>query len=485
MMSSSAGVYPIRGGVMDIPLPAMAAAILAIAVVTGLLIGTQSLEVVSAVVAAGIFCAFLISAPVFWLAALLVVLIPFQGLITQSLGGFGSNARQLFAVWKEVLLLIGIFRVVYSNTNRNNILRANRWVLFWGGFLVLVYGVAFLRAPSVPAVFSIDNETRFLAVMLFFMFLRLDERHIAILLRLMLCSIGLVAIYGLIQYFWDYQRLLPLVNHPSDLNIGGIRRIYSYSLDVFDPAYGAMIVVIILFSGAGRTKLRVALPWFALLVPCLLLTYVRSAYLGLLAGIITVYVVDRGHRRRHAVIGIVTLSILCASFVFGGTSVYDSNLGQRFQSISSQTDDSSIEHKARMEHAVELISANPFGIGLGKYGTVQSRFAGGVDKAQYAENWVLNVAVQAGVVAAFTYLALTGAILLSLLRPRRHVSKETSTLRAAAGGVLVAMTVAGIMIPVWDFLIPVVYACALVGMALQAQANPRTAQQVGHTCFRA
>jgi hypothetical protein len=234
MMPSNARVVSIRSGVMNIPLSGTAAAVFLLAAVAAVLIGTQSLEAALATVAAGAFCVCLMILPTFWLAVLLVVLVPFQGLISALLGGWGSNARQVFAVWKDVLLLIGIFRVLRNNPNRRQIMLANRWVLSWGGLLMLAYCVAFLRAPSIPAVFSVALETRFLAVMFFFMFLRLNEKRTATLLRLMLWSVGLLAIYGLIQYFWDYDRLLPFVNGPY-----AQRRLYSYSLTALEPAYAA------------------------------------------------------------------------------------------------------------------------------------------------------------------------------------------------------------------------------------------------------
>lgn len=471
-MSSNARVFPIRGGVMNIPLTGMTAAILVATGVAAVLISTQSLEAALAAVAAGLFCAFLMTVPPFWLALLLIVLIPFEGLITALLGGFDSSARQWFAMWKEVLLAIGIFRVLWHNPNCKKIIASNRWVLIWSGLLMLVYCATILRLPSVPAIFSLDLETRFLGVMLFFMFLDLDGKRIATLLRAMVWSVGLIALYGFVQYAWDYERLLPLMYHAGELSVDGTRRLYSYSLSVFDPAYGAVIVILVLFAGAGRTALRGALAWFALLVPCLLLTYVRSAYLALLFGIVTVCVVDRAHVRRHAAIVGIALCLISAVLLFGGASVLNSSLGQRLHSILSQTDSSSVAHKERMEKAVQVISTSPLGIGLGKYGIVQARFAGGVDEAEFTEDWVLQVAVQTGVIGAFAYLGLTGAILVSLLRTRHYWNKDASLLRVSAGAVFVAMTVAGVMIPVWDNLLTSVYAWALVGMALATGRAP-------------
>lgn len=473
-MVSKSTVSFTRGGVMGVPLPCIAAAILAITGVSAALIATQSLAVVWALIAAALFCAFLMTVPPFWLALLLIVAVPFEGLITALLGGFDSSARQWFAMWKEVLLAIGIFRVVWHNPNRRRIIASNQWVLIWGALLMLVYCATFLWSASVPAIFSLDLETRFLGVIIFFMFLDLDRKSTETLLRAIVWSVTLVALYGLIQYQWDYERLLPFMYHVADLSADGTRRLYSYALSIFDCAYGALISILVLFAGAGRTKLRITLPCLALLVPCLLLTYVRSAYLGLLVGMVTLCVIDRRHRRRHLGIGAVALFTLCALFAFGGASVSNSSIGQRFQSIVSQNDGSSTAHKESMKAALQLISRRPFGIGLGNSGIVQARFGGGFDKAHFTEDWVLQAAVQTGMIGAFAYLGLTGAILVSLLRKLRHQNEDVSRLRVTAGAVFAAMTVAGIMIPVWDGLLTTVYTWALVGMALAAGVRPRT-----------
>ncbi len=475
-MSSNTNVSPIRGSGINIPLPYIAATILATAGMAALLIGAQSLGVALAVVSAAIACAFLIRAPLFWLAGLLVLLIPFQALITQALGGFGSNARQLFAVWKEVLLLVGIFRLLYNNPNRNEVLRTNRWVLICSGVLIAVYVVTFFRTPSMPAIFSLDLEMRFLAMMLFFMLLRLDGRHAAILVRLMLWSVGLLAVYGLIQYFWDYERLLPLVYNLPDLLADGHRRLYSYSLSALEAAYAAMIAILILFSGATRSTLRVALWWTAILVPCLLLTYTRSAYLGLIVGVGVLCILKRPPLKHILGVGVIASCCVCGVVQFYGNVTSKSSLGQRLESIFSQDDQSSLAHKERMQSAVRVVAADPLGIGLGKYGTVQARFSGGVSEAAYTENWILEVAVETGVIGAFAYVALTAAVLVSLvLRIRGKIA--CPKMLTAAIAVFVAMTIAGIMIPVWDTLLPTVYTWALVGMAL----NPSLTNSLSHS----
>jgi hypothetical protein len=453
--------------VMTAPLNGGALVVLSLgATLATILLFTKSEELALVAIAVFAFCTFLIVAPPFWLAILLVVLIPFEGLITALLGDFNSSARQWFSIWKEVLLAIGIFRVCWRNPRCRQIIASNRWILSWTGLSVAVYCATLLRLPSVPAIFSLDLETRFLGVMLFFMFLDLDGRRIAFVLRAMVLSVCAIAAYGLIQYAWDYERLLPYMFHVGDLYASGTRRLYSYALSIFDSAYGSVIAIVILFAGAGRITSRFVLPLFALLVPCLLLTYVRSAYIGLLFGIVTVCIIDRVHIRRHASILGISLSVSCMALVVAGSSELKSNLRQRFESIGSQTDDSSTVHKESLKKAVKEISANPFGLGLGMSGWTEAKVTGELDEDDVTEDWLLQTGVQTGVLGAVVWLGLTGAILLSLLRPGHYWDKDAHLLRVSAAAAFVAMTVASVMIPLWVGLVTSVYAWALVGMAL-------------------
>lgn len=463
MISSNARVVSLRGGLISSPHSGLATAVFVLPAVATVLMVAQSQEIALAAMAAGVYCVCLATIPTFWMAVLLLVLIPFQNLLTQLLGGYSANTRQAFAAWKEVLLIIGIFRCLGDYGNRRRVVSENRWVLFWCGLLILTYCFAFLRAPSVPAFLALNLELRFVGVMLFFMFLDLDEKHIVILLRVMIVSVVLIAIYGLIQYFWDYERLLPLVSS-ENISADGQRRLYSYALSFLETAYAAVIAVLILLSGAARNSLRIALRWIALLFPCLLLTYTRSAYLGLLAGVAVLCIVDRRQLRRVAVPGLLAICFICGILLFGGDAAGGSSLGQRVQSIVSQNDESSQEHKKRMQEAVQVIFVNPLGVGLGRYGPLADRFPG-VDDARYTENWVLQVAVGAGVIAALVFLGLTVAVLWSLFRRQSRENRNRS-LVAAAMSVFFAMTLASVMIPVWFGEIPAVYTWALVGMAL-------------------
>jgi hypothetical protein len=119
-----------------------------------------------------------------------------------------------------------------------------------------------------------------------------------------------------------------------------------------------------------------------------------------------------------------------------------------------------------------LISTNPFGIGLANNGITEARFEGNLDQSKMTEDWTLQVAVHTGFLGAIAYIGLTGAILISLLKTRHYRYKDICPLRVTAGAVFVSMTIAGVMIPVWDHLITSVYAWALIGMAL---ATTRTA----------
>ncbi|HUP03473.1 MAG TPA: O-antigen ligase family protein [Bryobacteraceae bacterium] len=418
-----------------------------------------------AILAAGAFGAFLIAAPTYWLALLLVGFIPFHTLITQYLGGFESSSRQWFAVWKEALLAVGTLRAIWDHPNRRAILHGNRWVLGWSTAFLLIYAVTLLRYPGLPAIFAISLETKFIAVMVFFLFLNLDAQQAGQLLRLIVWSAGLISVYGLIQYFWDYDRLLPLVYSLPDLNIGGAPRLYSYLLNPLEPAFDAAIGILILFTGAGRFRLRAALPWLALLAPCLLLTYTRSALIGLAPAILIVCIAGRERILRYSLIATGGLLLACGIALFGGNSIGHSTLAQRLQSIVTRNDDSSYVHKERMDRAMDTIRKSPWGVGLGGYGTVQARFSSAAD-ADYAEDCLLQVTVETGLIGGLVYLGLTVAVLLTLALRLRQSSGEVRLVCLCVFGVFVALTIAGAMLPIWEELSTLVFTWALVGISL-------------------
>ncbi len=479
-----------RGGSLDFGRIAGAAAIASLASVAAALLLLKSVGMALAAFAAGLFLAFLVIAPPFWLALLLVALMPFNSLISQWLGGVESNARQAFTLWKEVLLAVGIVRSAYGNPNLRRIVAANRWVLIWCAALLLAYLAAFLTAPSIPGIFAISLDTKLIVVMLFFMFLELDRERMVVLMRVMVGSVALIAVYGLFQHEWDYERLIPLVYSPVHLYAEDIGRLYSYSLTPLEPAFLCEIAILILFSGACRLRLRAALPLLALLIPSLLLTYTRSAYTGLALGVGTVWLADRPRRARYAAGVAIALAIICAAFLFGGAAIQRSNLADRFASIVIQSDLSSTIHKERMARAVDVISKHPFGIGLGEYGTVQARFAADESEIDYSENQVLQVVLETGFVGGVFFVVLTGAVFWALLAAHRARAENARRLEVCALAVFVGLNLSAMVMPVWEELVVLVYAWALVGSvlsrrrpgagsadagALQAAAEPKAA----------
>lgn len=435
------------------------------------LVVTRSQMLALAAVGALTYCAFLVVAPPLWLAILLLLVTPFQSLITQLLGGFPPAVQEIVACWKEALIGVGLLRVFLRHPNARGVLASNRWVLSWSALLVLVYCTTFLRMPSIPALFSFNLETRFLGVMLFFIFLEMNDRQRITVFRVMLVSIGLLAFYGLVQYYWDYNRLLGLVRDTAGLDATGTRRLYSYSLDALEPAYGAMAATLIVLSGAARIRWQTSLASAALFVPCLALTYTRSAYIGLVAGIVGLALMRRLNTTLTAAFAWVAISAITASVIFSGPSLYHSSLYERLGSIESQTDESSTVHKTSMKRAMEIVSQHPLGIGLGNYGTIEQRFSGRPGDGRLTEDWVLQVAVQNGIVGGVVYVGLTLVILMALYGKRFSRDGARTPVNAAAGSVFAAMAIVGIFIPIWNLTLPAFYSWAVVGMALASTSK--------------
>jgi hypothetical protein len=468
-MSSNATGVPFRGDAMRILPSSMLGVVLVATATAASLFSAHSQRASITAVAAGAICAALMIVPRFWLAAALVLMIPFHQLISALLAGQSANAGKIGAPW-ELLILIGIFRVV-NNPDRDRIVAGNRWVLFWSGFLLLAYSVAFLRSPGIPALYGLNLGIRLLGVLVFFMFLRLDREHIATLLRLMVWGVGMLAAYGVIQYFWDYDRLLPFLysNAKYGLYSEGDRRLYSYSFNAFEPAYTAVIAILILLSRSLRCSLPKVLCWVALFLACLTLTYTRSGYVALLAGIASLCMMDRTQLRRAAALAIPALCLGTGFLLFSSQSAEGSSFGRRLQSIISQSDPSSVAHKDSLAKAVRDISLNPSGVGFNTSGIIVARFVG-ADAAEYTENWVLQAGVQAGVLAVFAYVGLTLTILWSLFHVQCRDAHDAALMMAAAS-IFVAMSIASLLIQVWDCETTCVYTWAIVGMALASSTS--------------
>lgn len=415
------------------------------------------------------FFVFLTAAPLFWLGAFLLAFIPFHGLISQLLGGYSSNVRQVFVLWKEALIIVGLARAFFGNTSRWDIIRSNHWLLLTISCLVIIYVISILRFPSVPSIFAFNLELRFIGILLFFMLLPLNHKQLNLLMVVMLVGISLTAFYGIIQYFWDYERLFHLLYYNPGVFTEVNRRIYSFTLNVFDPAYGPVIGILIVVPRCVRRPSMWfwGMPLVGLLVVCLGLTYSRSGWLALIAGVVILIIFDRQYFRSYAISSCLVACLTVTVLLFASNSIYDSLLGHRISTMVSQKDPSSLTHKSRMRVAVDTILKNPSGIGLAKVGNIQARFQGGVEKGIYTENWVLQVGVQTGLIGALIYIILIILLFISLLRKLTNTPDEKRLFRISAAAALAAMMVAGILIPVWDFLLPVIYTWSLIGIALR------------------
>jgi hypothetical protein len=444
-----------------------AAIMLAAAAACMMLLQGQGIGGVAKACVAASVCMGLTMVPTIWIAAALLLFIPFHQLVSNLLVPHGTDPHQLGAPW-EVLVIAGILRSL-TVPGRRNILVANLPVLIWAGCLLLAYGISYLMTAPPPAIYALSLGIRFLGVLLFFMLLPVDSAQTTKLIRLMMWSIGLLALYGVIQYFWDYQRLLPLLD--ASLKDGfaneGMRRVYSYSLNVFEPAFTALVGLLTILSRTVRIKPVMALGVSATLVTCLLLTYTRSAYIGLFAGVIVLSILDRAIRRYAYIAAFVAPLLICISLLMVGQARKSSGLAARVQSIASHRDASSQGHIASMRRAIRDVASSPLGIGLGKSGAAQARFVD-AGRAYYIEDWVLNVADEAGIFAAFSYVGLTFVILWTLIR-RRHDAVNPWLVRGAVS-IFVSLTVVSIMIQVWTCEATLVYAWAIVGLALASSS---------------
>jgi len=257
----------------------------------------------------------------------------------------------------------------------------------------------------------------------------------ASLRRALLVAAPLLASYGLYQYFvglpaWDAAWLQSVtftsVGSPEE----GRVRIFA---TLNSPGLLGVVLAVALLLLLGRRRLGpLALVAMALVGVGLALTYVRSAWLGLLLGLLGLALASRGRALPRLVPFALALALAWVALATaGGTSAA---LLERAGSFGDLGADTSLQ--ARQATPLELLpelARLPFGHGLGTAGEA-SRLS---DSAALpaSDNGYLALAYQLGLPGA---LLVTGAFVVPIVLVLRAAVTKRARALAAPAAVLVA-----------------------------------------------
>jgi putative inorganic carbon (HCO3(-)) transporter len=245
----------------------------------------------------------------------------------------------------------------------------------------------------------------------------------------------LLALYGLYQYFvtlppWDAAWLESVdfssVGSPEEGRVRIFATLNSPGL------LGVVLAVAVLMTMGRRGVGPLAVATMALAGAALALTYVRSAWLGLVVGLVGLAIASRGRALPRLVPLALALAlgwgVLSAG---GGTSAA---VLERAETLSSLGGDTSA--RARQATPTELLpelAGLPFGHGLGTAGEA-TRLSDG-EGLRASDNGYLALAYQLGIPGALLVMA---AILLPVVLTVRGALSRRSPRLPALVGVLAA-----------------------------------------------
>jgi hypothetical protein len=225
-------------------------------------------------------------------------------------------------------------------------------------------------------------------------------------------GIAVISIYGIVQFFspprWDRFWML---NVPQLNTIG---KPEPFEIRVFStmnaPVPFAVVLVILCMLLALRpSPLKIVL--YPLAALSLAVSLVRSAWLGLVAGLLAMLLIGGSRSKGRSVLMVVVVLPTC--FLLLQSGPVGKVFSQRASSVGSGSDDGSANDRLNSAgRIIPVALSNPIGHGVGSTGTgARAGDAQGADVIQAIDNGLLDIFYSLGVVGGTVFfVGLVGAI---------------------------------------------------------------------------
>lgn len=358
-----------------------------------------------------------------YLAAAVLVLVPFHALITVRLGSW-LGQYTLIRIWEEavlVLLLAGAMYLVMAEKMLRRILLRSRLMWIIGAFLLmqLVWGIAAYRLGGVSAKalgYGWIVDSRFLV---FFAAVWVLGSKSGYLLRhwqrLVFWPAAIVIIFGLVEYFllpYDFMRHLgysAATIYPYETINHNIHYIRAMSTLRGANPLGAYLVVVLSLLGAvlprKRTYWHMALLAGGVLL--LVLSFSRSAWIGLFLSLLTLaFCGVRSRRIRYGVAG----GVLAAVLVLGTAALLlrhnlaVQNALLHTQEHSAVQSSSNGGHRTAIKQSMHDLAHAPLGRGPGTAGPASVYNIG--HQPRIAESFWVQISQEIGWLGLALFVAI-------------------------------------------------------------------------------
>ncbi len=397
----------------------------------------------------------------------LLAYMPFHIFISTVIGA-NIGGLALMKVLKDIVLVFGFCSIMLASFHQSWFKEwlKNKLVLVIVLYAALTLLLALVRPTDTDAeVLGVTYNLRFLVFFLYAWLLvkTFPKRNIlqaSILISLVAGTV--VALFGVIQYV-----LLPndALTHLGFVRSNGV--LPAFFIDdkpdlervmstLRDPnSLGSYLIIVMSLAMAWRQKSakRAKLIWSGVSLMaglCLLLTFSRSALLGLVVALAcAAALVGRSHvklSRKQFRVGLVVLAVAAIGFLASAFALRNSYFVQNviFHADQSTSLEDPNQLRVRfLRESVVKIAHNPAGLGPGRAGLASIR--NNVQGTQLNENYYLQVATEVGVLGLTLFLAILILVAVRLYRATGDSAYATALLAAFAG-----LALTNILVHIWS-----------------------------------
>jgi len=264
------------------------------------------------------------------------------------------------------------------------------------------------------------------------------------LTEVLLVALPPLAVYAVLQYFfplpvWDSSWVesadLASIGSPQEGHI----RVFS---TLNSPGTFGLVLAIGVLLGLGvRRRAMVSVPATALVLTALALTFVRSAWLSLILGVVVFAAAARG-RAAGKVVGVIAVCLV-AAVVVGGSNPTTKAFTQRVTSLGELSEDDSAQDRlAFSSQLLPTAVGQPLGAGVGQAGlSVRLDEGSSSDSLESTDNGYLALVYQLGLAGFLLVAFAMGRSVLAAIRGLGSAGGLSRQAGAALLATLVALVV--------------------------------------------
>lgn len=335
-------------------------------------------------------------------------------------------------------------------------------------FIQMVYILPTLqmsaRAAVIGFLYAIRNFFLPYAIIRFSLIGAFDRIR---LIRWMTFLIMIVAIYGIYQFYFDWERLIDISKSAEGYFYSPTgERAYSFLLTPLDLAYSCMVLGNFIFAYLlVKNKVFGIISksiFFIIFSLALFLTFTRSAYLGLffgLIGIVYIYLVKSKLTWKSITFGAVLIVLFAVILIW--------RFPQVLQRITRWDDPSALVHYSNTIEGLKLFLANPFGVGVGQTGFTIVNWNSG--QGIYFESSFIQVLVETGIFGIIVLCAIWIKILLLSIS---NYMKQGNPIFLGLFGATIGVVIGSFFLPVYQLSTAMSFYWGFVALVMFYKLSP-------------